>query len=368
MIGNSIFHRTRAKRSLLGLAVGLFGITAAVACTGLETLDAAAAEAIVQNVDSLSGEVTVQFKDGTTTTFNIDEVDVETLSQLIGDASLQAGDAIEVELDASNRVSAVTPHIANVHAMIVELDIDANTMLIEARNGVQLLLTLTAQTKVELDDHEQGSINNLLPGMLLKVKYDTNTDEALKIKHEVDDEDDDEHEIKGVITAIGTEENTITVDAAGDIQTYTVLSDTEIKIDSRALFGDLEVGMLVKLEFDSASEALREIEVKLGDDDDDHGHGHDDVDDEGELKGTITAIDPDSLSITIEHLNGIVEIYTANSDTEIEIGSDVTFGDLEVGMQVKIHFDAKSLLLREVEARVAGDEKENSGHDHDDDD
>lgn len=360
-MGISIFHRFNARRSLLGLAVGMFGLTAAVACTGLEGLDAAAAEAIIQNVDSLSGEVTVEFKDGTTATFNLKDVDVEALSQLIGDASLQVGDEIEVELDASNRVSAVTPHIANIHAMIVEVDTDANTMLIEAQNGVQLLLTLTAETKVDLDDHEQGTVQQLLAGMIVKVKFDTETDEALKIKNDADDDDDDENEIKGVITAISAEDHTISIEGEnGIVETYTVLSDTEIKIHGRAPFGELEVGMLVELEFDDEL-ALSEIEVKL--DDDDEGRGSDDDDgDQHELKGVITAIDPDTQSITVESLEGVVETYSVNSETEIEIRGDVPFVELEVGMQVKIQFETDSLVLNEVKVRTT-----DGAHDEDDD-
>lgn len=352
MIGNTIFQKTRVKRSLLRLAVGLFGLTAAVACTGLGGLDSATAQAIVQNVDSLSGEVTVQFKDGTTTTFNLADVDVDTLSQLIGDASLQAGDAIEVELDASNRVSAVTPHIANVHAMIVEVDTGASTLLLEAQNGVQLLLTLTVQTKIELDDHEQGTIQGLSAGMLVKVKYDTNTDEALKIKHDVDDEGD-ELEVKGVITALSADDHTITVeDENGVAETYTVHSDTEIKIRGHAPFSELEVGMLVKLEFDLESKALTEIEVK---------HEDDDVD-QHELKGLITAIDLDGSTITVED-DGVEETYKVHSGTEIEIHGHAAFSDLEVGMRVKIQFETDSLALNEIKVRT-----EDAGDDEDEED
>lgn len=370
MIGNSIFRNMTVKRRLVGLAIGAFGLTAAVACTGIEGLDAQAAEAIVQNVDSLSGEVTVEFKDGTTTTFNLADIDMETLSQLIGDASLQAGDAIEVELDGSNSVSAVTPQVANVEAMIVEVDTTANTMLVEASNGVQLLLTLTAQTKVELDDDEYGTVQGLLADMLVKVKYDTNTDEALKIEHDAHDEDDDEHEVKGVITAINADDHTVTVeDLNGVIETYAVLSDTEIKVHGHAQFADLEVGMLVKIEFelDSGAMSLREIEVKTEDDDnDDYMRG--DEEDQHELKGTITAIDPDAHSITVEGLNGIEETYTANSSTEIEIGDDASFSDLEVGMQVKIEFETGSLVLEEVEVRTEDDDDDDHDDDEDEDD
>lgn len=365
MFTNAIFTKANARRKLLGLAIGVFGISAAVACTGLEGIDQAAAQAIVQNVDSLSGEVTVQFKDGTTTTFNLADVDVAALSQLIGDASMQAGDEIEIELDSSNNVKAVTPHTANLEATIVAVDADANTMTIEAANGVQIVLTLTVDTRIELDEHEGGTVSDLAPGMLLKVKYDTDTNEALKIKHDVDDENDDENEVKGVITAINADDHTITVDADGVVETYTVLADTEIKVNRRAPFSELQVGMLVQLEFDSATLELTEVKVKQDNEGDEHGRGNDDDDDEGELKGTVTAIDTDAGSITVEGEDGVVETYVVHSDTEFENGA---LGDVTVGTQVKIEFDAETLALSKVEVKSDDDSDQDEDVDHDSDD
>ncbi len=361
MPGNAILNRFSVRRSLLGLVVGVFGIASAVSCASLADLDPVAAEAIIQNVDSLSGEVTVQFKDGTTTTFNLEDVDIEALSQLIGDASLQAGDEIEVELDSSSNVKAVTPHTANLKAMIVEVDTDADTMTVEAFNGVQLELTFTVDTRIQLDDDVRGTVADLAPGILVKVKYDTETNEALKIKHE----DDDDNEEKGAITAINADDHTITVEGVnGVVETYIVLPHTEIEVDGRAAFSELQVGMLVELEFDAATLELDEVEVKL--DDDDHSRGDDD--DEHELKGTITGVDVDAGTITVESLNGITETYTVHSDTEIEIGDDASLSDLEVGMQVEIEFDGETLALSEVEVRMEDDEDEDDGEDDEDDD
>ncbi len=380
MIGISIFHSVSARRRLLGLAIGAFGLTAAVGCTGLEALDAEAAQAVVQNIDSLSGEVTVEFKDGTTTTFNLADVDIEALGQLIDGVALEAGDEVEVELDSSKRVRALTPHATNVLGVIRNVDTDANTLTIQAAYGAELVVTLTARTRFDLDDDSHGTVTGLAPGMAVTVKYDTGTNEALRIRHEHRNRDNDEDELKGVITALDPDAQSITVETQNGVsETYTVQSYTEIEIHDDAAFGDLEVGMLVKIEFDQDTLALYEVHVKVDDDDDDdHGRGHDEHDGDdhdrggddadgpvGELHGRILAVHPDANSITVEHENGIEETYTALTDTEIVIGEPATFGDLEAGQLVRIWFDRETLELILMHVRVEDDD---DGRDHDDDD
>ena len=97
------------RKRMLGIVVGLMAIWATVACADLQDIDAAVVQGILQNVDSISGEVTVQFKDGTTMTFNLEDVDIEALQAIAGSAVLQPGDEVELTLDEDDSVTTLAP-------------------------------------------------------------------------------------------------------------------------------------------------------------------------------------------------------------------------------------------------------------------
>ena len=272
------------------MLVGLIGLIAVTGCAELGALDAATLKGVLQEVDTVSGEVTVQLKDGTTTTFNLEDVDIQALSNIIGQASLQVGDEVSLNVSASNEVQSVATTRAKLEGAVTSVDREAHQLTVEAASGVSLTVQLTLQTRIEFErGGGNATVDDLVPGTLVEVRYDTSNNEAIKVEIENDHsghgrsgedreseehgrnhEDGDEDEIEGIIRAIDDVLHTVTVEHEnGTEATYTVVSDSELDIDGSASFAELTVGMNVEIEFDPETLEIEELEVKDEDDEDD---------------------------------------------------------------------------------------------------
>jgi biopolymer transport protein ExbD len=104
-------------------------------------------EGILQNVDSISGEVTVKLKDGGTVTFNLKDVNVETLRKAIGNASLEAGSPVTLETDKGKKVKTVKARHVEVEGIIKSVNEDVNkdkkTVTIASEKGGEITLEVT---------------------------------------------------------------------------------------------------------------------------------------------------------------------------------------------------------------------------------
>ena len=279
-----------------GVLIGLTAIAASVGCADLQNADTAVINGILQNVDSVSGEVTVQLKDGTTTTFNLEDVDVEALQAIAGSAVLQAGDEVELTLDDDDSVTSLTPSTAKTEGTVVNVDLDASTVTIDAENGVHFTVIVEANTEIKAKGRGSSTsdITELIPGLNVKVNYDPETSVASKIQfrrqglggddeNDKDDEDDnDENDVKGIVTGIDTDAHTITLnDEKGDEFTFTVMASTEIDDDGPVAFGAIQPGYEIEIKFNPQTMEATEIEIAEADeaDEDDDGDETDEDDD-----------------------------------------------------------------------------------------
>ena len=190
------------RKRMLGIVVGRMAIWATVACADLQDIDAAVVQGILQNVDSISGEVTVQLKDGTTMTFNLEDVDIEALQAIAGSAVLQPGDEVELTLDEDDSVTTLAPSIAKAEGTIVSVDIEASTVTITAENGIEFTVALTPETRIQGKGPgpSASELSELSPGMIVDVKYNPETLDASRShfdrrdrdRDEEDEDDDDE--------------------------------------------------------------------------------------------------------------------------------------------------------------------------------
>ncbi|MCH8230065.1 MAG: hypothetical protein IIA53_07030 [Chloroflexi bacterium] len=260
------------RKRLLGIVVALMAILATVACVDLQDIDAAVVQGILQNVDSISGEVTVQLKDGTTMTFNLEDVDIEALQAIAGSAVLQPGDEVELTLDEDDSVTTLAPSIAKAEGTIVSVDIEASTVTITAENGIEFTVAVTPETRIQGKGpgSSASELSELSPGMVVDVKYNPETLDASRIhfdRRDRDRDDEDEDEVKGVISSIDTDAHTITlVDENGDELTFKVVPSTEIDDDGPVTFSAIQLGSEVEIEFDPRSMEALEIEIEEDED------------------------------------------------------------------------------------------------------
>ena len=239
-----------------------------MACRGL---DQNAIAGILQNVDSLSGQATVKMNDGSTMTFDLGQIDLSAVKAAAGSASLEVGDPVKLSLSGSGQnrqVRAAQAERLKVRGTIQSVSGQAVT--ITAENGVTLQVTVNAQTKIEVNDENTGTLADLQVGASVKVKYDPETNVAVKIElgdeekgRGKSDQGKEKSRVTGEITSINAEKGTLVVlTDSGEVVTITVSSGTEIETEGADTFGSLIVGMTVKAKYDPATGIAKSIEVK----------------------------------------------------------------------------------------------------------
>ncbi|MEK9659112.1 MAG: hypothetical protein VW450_04120 [Chloroflexota bacterium] len=73
-------------------------------------------QGILQNVDSISGVATFQLKDGSTIPVDLAQVDLATVGNIIGAASLDAGDEVTLDVDRDGHAQKVKARYMEVTA------------------------------------------------------------------------------------------------------------------------------------------------------------------------------------------------------------------------------------------------------------
>ncbi|MDO8750853.1 MAG: hypothetical protein Q7K03_06890 [Dehalococcoidia bacterium] len=244
-------------KGFLGVILVGSALLVSVACEGATQ---AQLEGILQNVDSISGEVTVTLKDGGTVTFNLKDVNVETLRQAAGSASLEPGTQVTLETDKDKKVKTVKARHAEVEGIIRSLDKEKKTLTVSSGEDGDTTLELTETTKIEIDDNKAATFDSLREGQEVEVKYDVETKKALKIEV---DEEEDETELEGDITAVNQDAKTVTIRAKnGTVTVYRVTASTKLELDGVATFEGLKAGMKVEAKVNGASNELIKLELK----------------------------------------------------------------------------------------------------------
>lgn len=333
----------RRKFFLVGILLVAMLVTIGV--TGCTADQLTALEGVIQNIDTVSGNVTVKLKDGSTLTFNFTDVKAETIKQALGSLSIEPGDKVTIKEDKNGKVKEIEGNNVEVDGVIKSLGTDNVTI---AMKKGEVTLQVTSDTKIRIEDKGIASFSHLKVGQKVEAKYDVASLEALKIK--VDD-DEEEGEVEGIITAIDTDSQTVTVttEEEGDVVLW-VTSDTRIRIEDKgtATFANLTVGSQVETEYDESS--MDALKIKVDDDDrDNDDEDEEDKEDEGinenndennfEIKGTIESISSDGNSIVV------------NGRTIIIQGAEIE-GILTVGATVEAEVTAQSdgsLVAQEVE-------------------
>ena len=325
----------KGRRYLGAIAMG-FAFLIAAAC---QPGDLAQLEGILQNVDSLSGDVTVKFKDGGTITFNLKDVNVEALRQAVGNAALEQGSQVTVEVDKDKRPKRLKAVDAHVDGVIESLDDAKKTVTITAENGEKITLEVTAETRIKLeDDDKTATFAALRVGQELEAKYNVETKKALKL--EMEDEDEDENELTGTIRAVGNAAKTVTILARNGVEaTLTMVAGTEL--EGVNTFADLKVNMRVEAKFNPATKELIELEVKA----EKQGAKAESEEAKAELEGAITSLDANLKTVTVRAKNGIEGTFKVVTGTRLDdVGA---FGDLKTGMMVHARFnDTTKELIR----------------------
>jgi hypothetical protein len=199
-------------------------------------------------------------QDGSTLTFNFADVKAETIIEALGGLSIEVGDTVIIKEDENGEVQEINGNFAEVDGIIEDLGTDSVVITWEDDGEVDITLEITPETVIRIEDGGAVNFTDLQVGQQVEAKYDVTSLKALKIEIE---DDENEGEIEGIITAIDTDNHmvTITTQDDGDIVDR-VTSDTRIKIEGgTAVFAALELGLRVQAEYDESSMDALKIEV-----------------------------------------------------------------------------------------------------------
>lgn len=236
----------------------------ACSCTPTDTLgNIQSLQGILKKVDSISGEVIVTLNDGSTITFNLNDVTAETLSEALGNASLEIGTLVIIDRDRDGKVIGLKSHTAETEGVIKSLDPAKQKVTITINKKNQLTVNMTIATVIMSEDNTRASFTQLRTGQTIEVWYDVESKNALRLNI-VQEYDILKSEIMGQIVGIDKEAFTITVQDKTGMETppLKVTSATKLWFDKAGTFDRLYVGMEVKIKLNPETNELLRLEGK----------------------------------------------------------------------------------------------------------
>lgn len=258
-------------------------------------------------------------------------VDANTLllgyrSETIQLGDLRVGELVQVKARTRAGQAPLAERIQREDNHGDELEIKGTILSIEDSSLTvgQYTIAVTSQTIIFDDDHRFLQLSDLRTGLLVEVYANMVGSRYIAARIELEDHHNDEIEYKGFIENIA--DNRVTISG----QVFVVDSATVIiNDDNDAIrFGDLQVGMRVEVRADAKVDgSLYATRIKI----------EDFLQDEIELKGVITAIGNDNLTVAgiVFQANGLTAITDASNQS-------IDFSALTVGMIVEIRADMQN--------------------------
>jgi hypothetical protein len=164
------------------LLVGILVVVMLLGVTSCTPEQIQALQGTLKNLDSVSGNVTVTLKDGSAQTFNFNDIDLETIRETLGNASLEVGDNVTVKIK-DGQVRGMKVQRAEVGGVIKSLSTDnvTNSVTIATNKKADITLIVTADTIIRIQGKATSTFSDLKVGQRIEVKYDVATGNALRI-------------------------------------------------------------------------------------------------------------------------------------------------------------------------------------------
>jgi hypothetical protein len=324
--------------------LGFLGVVLVVAIGVLAAAPAAHAATVAGTVDTIDlakSKVTIKQGNGTSITLGVKgftKVTRNSASTTLSGIALRDTITAQYLGMTALKLTATGPAVTTTSGPVVGVNLGTGVLTI----GSTSIFT-SANTKIS----RNGQVVSL--GQLtLQDTAVVHSSSSGGNSGEGDDADDvvadgpDEGEVKGTITAIVGSQVTITPEEGGTPVTVTVDSTTLIEVGGQpATLADLQVGQTAEAEFDPTTLIAFTIDVDIPE-----------PEDEGEIDGTVFAVDVTAGTLTITPTGGGTNVVlTITAATEIEVnGENATLADVQVGMPVKAEFDTTTLVATEVKA------------------
>jgi len=222
---------------------------------------------------------------------------------------------------------------------IVAINTHTRTMKVLNRNGNSVNIKVVKTTAITRKGKSVG-FARLRVGDKVNLNYNTQTHQA----DEVDDTPDN-YDIHGTVESVDTAASTITIasEEGGNSVTLHVDLNTVIeRNDTVATLADLLVGDKVEAEYDSATMLASSIQTEVED---------------GEVQGTISAVDTTANTVTITPDDGSADVVLNVTASTVIISDDilVNLPALQVGDQVEAEYDSVSMIASKIDAQSLDD-------------
>jgi hypothetical protein len=244
----------KLKPFLLSAIVAVVMLVGIAGCT---PADIQALQGTLQNVDSASGNVTIMLKDGSTQTFNFNNVKVETIRQALGSASLEVGDQVIVRAHKNGNVEQIDVQKAEVDGVIKSLGTNNVTITTEKKGDITL--QVTSETIIRVEDKGPAAFSDLQAGQSVEAKYDVSSLKALKLTVDIETEEDNDSEEE--TDTDDEREATQPITITGTVTSYTsnriIINGKTIRLtNSTAIQGVLSIGATVEIKAARGEDAL----------------------------------------------------------------------------------------------------------------
>jgi Domain of unknown function (DUF5666) len=235
---------------------------------------------------------------------------------------------------------------AHINGTVSAVDTGASTLTIAPTTGAPVTLNVDASTEIKVNDMT-ATLADVQVGMPASAQYDTSSLLATEIKVGSGDDNHEDAQVQGTVAAVDTGAQTVTITPQGggaDV-VLNVTSETEIEVNGEpAALGDIQVGAAIEGKYDPSTNNA--FELKVGSDDNGGGGG----DENNKVEGTVTAINMDAKTVTIDPSEGDPVTVNVTDSTEIKVNDQAaTLADVTVGAQAKAEYDANSMEARELE-------------------
>jgi hypothetical protein len=234
----------------------------AASCTLSDTPgDIQSLRGILKTVDSISGEITVILDDGSIVTFNLNDVNVETIGEALGNASLEIGSEVIIVKDKGGKITSLNAQTAEVEGVIKRLDPVKQQITITLNEKGQLTLNVTNTTLIIFESDIEGTFAHLKAGQKIEATYNVGNRNALKL-HIYQEEYQVKGEVRGKITLIDVGAKTITIQSETGLTTppLKVTPSTKLWFGKVGTFDMFYVGMEVKVKYNPETRELLRLQ------------------------------------------------------------------------------------------------------------
>lgn len=284
-------------------------------------------EGVVQAVGATT--LTVRNARGDTTVA-LDAKTIVVVKGAVGTAAdLMVGDAVEVHAlrraDGSVLALLVIAEVETIEIHGVIKAIDASTITVTSDEGSDVVLSISAATKVRLHGR-QGALTDLHVGQRVEIDAQRGSGGALEALVVELESSDELLEIEGIVKASSSTSLTITTKRGVDV-VVAILADTIVTSEGHALPAvQINVGDRVEVKATKAADGtLAAVRIRIEDSE------HDLLEIEGIVSGVAGSV------LTITKKDGTEVSVTIDAETIIKVDDhEGTVADLVVGVEVEV--------------------------------